>query len=85
MACLSGSSPGKKGDVAAVETEGGKMLATTPDLKNGKPHKNLKQLKTFRSIATGFESDLKGMVELAKKGDLTKTKDVFKKVEAKEL
>ena len=73
----------EKRDVAAVEAEGGKMLATTPDLKNGKPHKNLKQLKTFRSIAASFESDLKETVERAKKGDFTKAKDVFEKVEAK--
>lgn len=73
----------EKGDTAAVEAEAGKMLATAPDLKKAKPHKNLKQLKTFRSIAAGFESDLKETVELAKKGDFTKAKAVFKKAEAK--
>ena len=55
----------EKGDAAAVGAEAGKMLATTPDLRKGKPHKNLKQLKTFRSIAAGFENDLKEMAELA--------------------
>lgn len=73
----------EKKDSVAVETEAGKMLATTPDLKKAKPHKNLKQLKTFRSIASGFESDLKETVALAKKGDFTKAKDAFKKAEAK--
>lgn len=73
----------KKGNAAAVEAEAGKMLATTPDLIKGKPHKNLKQLKTFRSIAAGFESDLKETVELAKKGDFPKARDAFKKAEAK--
>lgn len=73
----------EKKDPVAVEAEAGKMLATAPDLKKGKPHKNLKQLKTFKSIAAGFESDLKETVELAKKGDFTKARDAFKKAEAK--
>ncbi|MFZ3208955.1 MAG: cytochrome c [Geobacteraceae bacterium] len=71
-----------KGDPATVETEAGKMLATAPDLKKAKPHKNIRQLKTFRNIATGFEKDLKETVKLAKKGDFAKAKDVLKKVEA---
>lgn len=73
----------EKGDPAAVEAEGGKLLATTPDLKKAKPHKNLKQLKTFRRIAAGFENDVKETVELAKKGDFVKAKSAFKKAEAK--
>lgn len=73
----------EKGDPAVVESEAGKMLATAPDLEKAKPHKNLKQLKTFRNIATGFEKDLKETVDLTKKGDFAKAKDVFKKTEAK--
>lgn len=73
----------EKKDVAAVEAEAGKMLATTPDLKKAKPHKNLKQLKTFTNIAAGFESDLKETVELAQKGDFDKAKAAFKKAEEK--
>jgi cytochrome c556 len=73
----------EKGDLAAVEVEAGKMLATVPDLKKAKPHKNLRQLKTFRSIAAGFESDLKETVELAKKGDYVKARTAFQKAEAK--
>lgn len=73
----------EKKDAAAVEAEAGKMLATTPDLKKAKPHKNLKQLKTFRNIAAGFESDLKETVELAKKGDFVKAKTAFGKAESK--
>ncbi|MCM2359066.1 MAG: cytochrome c [Geobacteraceae bacterium] len=73
----------EKKDPVAVETEAGKMLATTANLKKAKPHKNLKQLKTFRSIAAGFESDLKETVALAKKGDFAKARDAFKKAEAK--
>lgn len=73
----------EKGDPTAVEAEAGKLLATTPDLREAKPHKNLKQLKTFRSIAAKFEGDLKETVELAKKGDFAKAKTAFGKAEAK--
>ena len=73
----------EKGDAAAVEAEGEKLLATTPDLKKSKPHKNLKQLKMFRSIASDFEGDLKETVKLAKKGNFAKASAIFMKVEAK--
>ncbi|MBI1919510.1 MAG: cytochrome c [Geobacter sp.] len=73
----------EKKDAAAVEAEAGRMLATTPDLKKSKPHKNIKQLKTFRSIAAGFEGDLKETVDQAKKGDFAKAGAAFKKAEAK--
>jgi cytochrome c556 len=73
----------EKGDATAVETETGKLTATIPDLKKAKPHKNLKQLKTFRNIAVGFGKDLKETVTLVKNGDFDKAKDVFKKAEAK--
>lgn len=73
----------EKGDPAAVETEAGKMLATTPDLKRAKPHKNVKQLAKFKSIAAGFENDLKQTVEIAKTGDLQKARGAFKKAEEK--
>ena len=73
----------EKKDVAAVEAEAGKMLATVSQLKKSKPHKNLSQLKTYRSIAASFERDLKETVELAKKGDFAKSYTTFKNVEAK--
>ena len=72
-----------KADLAAVEAEAGKMLATSPNLQKSKPHKNLKQLKAFRSIAAGFERDLKETVGLAKKGDFPKAKTSFLNAETK--
>jgi soluble cytochrome b562 len=72
-----------KADLATVEAEAGKMLTTTPDLKKVKPHKKPKQLKTFRSLAAGFERDLKETVELAKKGDFPKAKTSFLNAETK--
>ena len=73
----------EKEDPKAVAEEAGKILVTVADLKKGKPHKNLKQLKTFRSIAAGLESDLNEIVNLAKKEDFTKAKTVFKKADEK--
>jgi soluble cytochrome b562 len=73
----------EKRDAAAVEIGAGKMLAAVPDLKKSKPHKNLSHMKEFRSIAARYEHDLKDTVNLAKKGDFTKAKVVFKNAEAK--
>lgn len=73
----------EKGDPAAVETEAEKMLATVPDLKKAKPHKNIRQLNTFRNIAAGFEKDLKETVDLAKNGNFVKAKTAFQRAEAK--
>lgn len=72
----------EKGDASAAEAEAGAMLATIPDLKKSKPHKNLKQLKTFSKIADAFEKNLKETVELVKKGDVPKAKVAAQKVEA---
>lgn len=72
----------EKGDPSEVEAEAGKMLATIPDLKKSKPHKNVKQLKAFRKVADGFEKNLQETVQLSKKGDVAQAKVAFKKVEA---
>ena len=73
----------EKGDGAAVEAETGKILATTPDLKKAKPHKNLKELKTFRRIATAFEGEIKETAALAKKGDFTGARAAFANAQKK--
>lgn len=67
----------EKRDAATVEAESGKILATTPDLKNIKPHKNLKQMKTLREIASAFEGDVKATAAGAKKGDFAAAKAAF--------
>jgi len=72
----------EKGDASAAEAEGGAILATIPDLKKSKPHKNLKQLKTFRKIADGFGKQVKETVELVNKGDFAQAKVAAQKVEA---
>jgi cytochrome c556 len=73
----------EKGDLAAIEMEAMKMLATTSDLNKAIPHKNLKQLKLFRSISAGFESDIKELVVSAKKGDLARSRAAFRKANDK--
>ena|GEM_PF-1619234 len=69
----------EKGDSSAVVAEAGKILATTAELKKAKPHKNRKQLKLFREMATDFEKEVKATAELAGKGDLTGARAAFVK------
>ncbi len=71
----------EKGDSATVESETGKILATTPDLKKSKPHKNLKEVKTMRKIASAFERDIKNTAVLVKKRDFTGAKGAFAKAQ----
>ena len=73
----------EKRDVAAVEAETGRMLATIPDLKKSRPHKNLKKLKTFREIAAGLERDLKEVEQFAGISDYDKAKTALNKVEVR--
>ena len=68
-----------KGDAATVAAEAEKILATIPDLKKSKPHKNLKKIGTFRKIADDFSSDVKATAVMAKKGDLAGATAAFKK------
>lgn len=65
------------GDAKAIETETGKILETTADLKKAKPHKNLKQIETFRKMAAAFEGDVRKTATLAKTGDLAGAKNAF--------
>jgi hypothetical protein len=65
------------GDVATIKAETGKILATIPDLKKAKPHKNIKQVATFRKIASAFEADIKKTAGLAKTSDFARAKDAF--------
>lgn len=71
----------EKGDIAAVETEGNKIRAAVPDLKKAKPHKNIKQRKSFVELATNLDKAVISTVELAKKGDIAGAKAAFKQVE----
>jgi soluble cytochrome b562 len=71
----------EKGEVAAVETEAKKIIASIPDLKKSKPHKHVKQRKKFVELATNLEETVAATVDLAKKGDLAGAKTAFKKVE----
>lgn len=65
------------GDAATIKKEAGNILATITDLKNAKPHKNFKQLATFRKIASAFGGDVKKTAVIAKTGDFAGAKDAF--------
>lgn len=69
----------EKGDAATVESEAEKILATIPDLKKSKPHKNLKKIDAFRKIADAFGADIEATAALAKKGDIAGARTAFKK------
>ena len=71
----------EKGEITAVKTEAGKILAAIPDLKRSKPHKNIKQRKKFVGLATNLEEAVSSTVNLGKKGDLAGAKAAFRKVE----
>ena len=71
----------EKRDAATVETETRKLLATIPDLKKAKPHKNLKERKIFQKIASAFEGDVKTTSALAKKRDFPGAKAAFTKAQ----
>lgn len=73
----------EKGDKAAVEEQTGKILATLPDLKKAKPHKNPGALKTMRKIASAFEEEVKSTAALAKKGDFAGARASFVKAQKK--
>lgn len=71
----------EKGDAAAVEAEAGKILMALPDLKKSKPHKNVKDIKSFVGLAKKQEKALNLTVGLTKQGDFTGARAAFKKVE----
>lgn len=70
-----------KGDAAAAEAEAQQILATIPDLKKSKPHKNLKKLDTFKKIADAFGTDVKTTADMAKTGDFVGARAAFRKAE----
>lgn len=70
-----------KGDAVVVKVQADKMLASIPDMKMCKPHKNTNLNKKFVTLATSFERHLKATNAYADKGDFTGAKEAFKKVE----
>src|SRR5512147_581176 len=66
-----------KKDAVTVKKETGKILTTIPDLKNSRPHKNLKEIATFRKIASAFAADIEKTAALAKSGDFEGARIAF--------
>lgn len=69
------------GDATAAKAHADKILAAVPDLKKSKPHKKVKQRKTFVVLATKLEETVTTTVDLSKKGDFPGAKAAFKKVQ----
>ena len=67
----------EKEDSATVVKETRKILATIPDLKKAKPHKNLRELKAMGKIAAEFEKDVGNTVALAKKFEFAGARIAF--------
>jgi len=71
----------EKRDAAVVESEVGKILATIPDLKKSRPHKNLKEVSKLRKIAGDFEADIRATAASAKKGDFAGAGTAFSRAQ----
>lgn len=73
----------QKRDAKTVGAETRKILATIPDLKKARPHKNLKERTEMVRIAAAFENDLKTTVARSSKGDLVGARKAFNRAEEK--
>lgn len=71
----------EKGEFALLEAEAGKITAAIPDLKKSKPHKNIRQRKSFVEHVTNLETAVVATVDLAKTGKTVEAKASFKNVE----
>ena len=71
----------RKGDAVAVKDQADRILASVPDLKKSKPHRNVNQREKFVELATNLDKAVTSVVDLAKKEDFAGAKAAFKKVE----
>jgi cytochrome c556 len=71
----------EKGDAAEAKVQADRILASVPDLKKSKPHKNVNQREKFVELATNLDKAVTSVADLAKRGDFAGAKAVFKKVE----
>jgi cytochrome c556 len=69
-----------KGDATTVKAQAERILAALPDLKKSKPHKNLKEIASFKAIASKFGDDVSNVHKLAEKGDFRTAKEVYAKL-----
>jgi len=73
----------EKRDALSVEAETRKILATIPELKKAKPHKNLNERKEMVRIAAAFENDLKTTLVRAHKKDFGGARQAFTRAQQK--
>jgi len=73
----------EKGDTEGAKAQADRILATIPDLKKSKPHKNIKQITDFKKIAGKMGADITKIVSLAGSGDFANAKVAFKDMETR--
>jgi cytochrome c556 len=73
----------EKSDATGVKAQANRILSAVPDLKKSKPHKNIKQITVFKSIAGKMGVDITKIVTLAEKDNFAEAKVVFKNMEAR--
>jgi len=73
----------EKGDAEGAKAQADRILATIPDLKKSKPHKNIKQITDFKKIAGKMGADITKIVSLAGTGNFSKATVAFKDMETR--
>ena len=73
----------EKSDATEVNAQANRIVSAVPDLKKTRPHKNIKQITVFKSIAGKMGADITKIVTLAEKGNFAEAKVVFKNMEAR--
>jgi cytochrome c556 len=73
----------EKGDPAEAKIQANRILAAVPDLKMSKPHKNIKQITDFKTIADKLGADITKIVSLTEQSNFAGAKVVFKNMEAR--
>jgi Cytochrome C' len=71
----------KERNTPAVKSETGEILKSLPELKKARPHKNLRNLPTFRKIADAFEKEIRATAALAKVGNYAEAARAFAKAQ----
>jgi hypothetical protein len=71
----------EKHDAAGAQNKARKILVAIPDLKKSRPHKNVKQIGDFKSIAVKIGEDANKIIALTEKGSFTEAQRVFRDME----
>jgi soluble cytochrome b562 len=67
-----------KDDRVGAKLQTDKMLAAIPDLKKSIPHKNIKQLANFKSLASKLGEDITKVGALSEKGNFASARLAYR-------